>query len=96
MNIGWNMEPKPVCKEGKETQEMKHKEDTNVDDTGVKGLEPRFLLRQTENSYKYSNVGECDEDYIKSKYTESHKQAIHLIDSNIICCQLLDGHVLTI
>lgn len=90
------MEPKPVCKEGEESQEIKFKEDTNVGNAGIEGFKPSFPLRQTEDSYKYSNVREGDEDYIKSQYDESHKQTIDLVDSNIFGCQLHNGHVLTV
>ena len=67
MNVGWNMEPKPVCKEGEETKEIKLKKDANMGNAGVEGFEPSFPLRQIEDSYKYSDVGEGDEDYVKSK-----------------------------
>ncbi|KAF5922103.1 hypothetical protein HPG69_006217 [Diceros bicornis minor] len=50
----------------------------------------------SEDSYKYSDVRECDKDYVQPKYTESHEETIDLVDSNIFCCQLHDGHVLTI
>lgn len=50
MNVGWNMEPKPVSKEGEESQEVKLEEDTNMGNAGVEGFEPSFLLRQTEDS----------------------------------------------
>ena len=89
------MEPKSVCKGGEETQEIKHKEDANVGNASVKSFESSFLLRQFEDSYKYSNVRECDEDYVKSKYNESHKKTINLVDSSIFYCQLHNGHVLT-
>ena len=95
VNVRWNMEPKSVCKGGEETQEIKHKEDANVGNASVKSFESSFLLRQFEDSYKYSNVRECDEDYVKSKYNESHKKTINLVDSSIFCCQLHNGHVLT-
>lgn len=90
------MNTKPVCKEGEETQEIKLKEDTNMGNAGVEGFKPGFPLGQTKHRYKYLNVGECDEDYVKAKYTESHKQTIDLVNLNIFCCQLHDGHVLTI
>lgn len=96
MNVGWNMEPKPVSKEGEESQEVKLEEDTNMGNAGVEGFEPSFLLRQTEDSQKYLDVRECDEDYVKPKYSESHKQTIDLVDSNVFCRQLHDGHVLTV
>lgn len=44
------MEPKPVSKEGEESQEVKLEEDTNMGNAGVEGFEPSFLLRQTEDS----------------------------------------------
>lgn len=96
VNVGWNVESKPVCKEGEESQEIKLKEDTNMGDAGVKSFESRFLLGQVEDNYKYPDVGECDEGDVKSEDTESHEQTIGLVDSNIFCRQLHDGHVLTV
>ena len=95
VKVRWNTEPKSVCKGGEEAQEIKHKEDADVGNASVKSFESSFLLRQFEDSYKYSNVRECDEDYIKSKYNESHKKTINLVDSSIFCCQLHNSHVLT-
>ena len=50
MNVGRNMEPKPVSKEGEESQEIKLEEDTNMGKAGVESFEPSFLLRQIEDS----------------------------------------------
>ena len=77
------MKTKPACKEGEETQEIKLKEDTNMGHAGVEGFKPGFLLGQTKDRYKYLNVGECDENYVKCKYAESHKQTADLVNSNI-------------
>lgn len=96
MNVRWNVETKPMFKEGEEGQEIKLQEDTNEGNARVKGFESCFLLRQLEDSYKYSNVGECYENYVQSKYTESHKKTIDLVDMNIFYCQLDNHHVLTV
>ena len=36
------------------------------------------------------------EDYVKLEYNENHKETIDLVDSNIFCCQLHNGHVFTV
>ena len=90
------MEPKRVCKKQEETEGIKLKEDTNVGNVSVKNFESSFFLSQTEDSYKYSNVRENDEDYVKLEYNENHKETIDLVDSNIFCCQLHNGHVFTV
>lgn len=96
MNIGWNVKAKPMCKKGEEGQKIKLQEDTNVGNTCVKGCESGFLLRELEDSYKYSNVRECDKNYVQSKYTEGHKQTIDPVNMNIFCSQLHNGHVFTV
>lgn len=94
------MEPKLVCKKKKKKQEetegIKLKEDTNVGNASVKNFESSFFLSQIEDSYKYSNVREYDKDYVKLQYNENHKEAIDLVDSNIFCCQLHNGHVFAV
>lgn len=83
-----------MCKEGEEGQVIKLQEDTNLGNACVKGFESFFLLRQLEDSYKYSNVGGCYENYVQCKYTESHKKTIYLVDMNVFYCQLDNRHVL--
>ena len=92
----WNMETKPVCKKQEENEGIKLKEYTNVGNASVKNIESSFFLSQIEDSYKYLNVREYDEDYVKLEYNENHKETIDLVDSNIFCCQLHNGHVFTV
>ena len=90
------METKPVCKKQEENEGIKLKEYTNVGNASVKNFESSFFLSQIEDSYKYLNVREYDEDYVKLEYNENHKETIDLVDSNIFCCQLHNGHVFTV
>ena len=83
-------------KKQEETEGIKLKEDTNVGNASVKNFESSFFLSQIEDSYKYSNVREYDKDYVKLQYNENHKEAIDLVDSNIFCCQLHNGHVFAV
>lgn len=83
-------------KNQEETEGIKLKEDTNVGNASVKNFESSFFLSQIEDSYKYSNVREYDKDYVKLQYNENHKEAIDLVDSNIFCCQLHNGHVFAV
>lgn len=80
------MEAKSMCKKGEEGQEIKLQEHTNVGNASVKSFESCFLLRQLEDSYKYSNVGEWDKNYVQSKNTERHKE--HVVNRNVFCCHL--------
>lgn len=83
-------------KKQEETEGIKLKEDTNVGNASVKNFESSFFLSQIEDSYKYSNVREYDKDYVKLQYNENHKETIDLVDSNIFCCQLHNGHVFAV
>jgi hypothetical protein len=83
MDVRGNVRTKPMCEEGEEGKEVELEEHTYVSDTGIKCLKSGLFLGQTKNCDKYLYIRQCDECEVKPCNSESHKQAIDFIDSDI-------------
>ena len=66
MNIWWYVRTKSMCEEREEAKEVELQEDTNMSDACIKGFESCLLLGQLKDSNKDLNVGQGDNDYVKS------------------------------
>ena len=87
---------KPMAEEGEKGKNIKLKENKNVSCTRVERFKPCLLLVQMKNSLENKDIGNEDENHVKSQNCETYEKTTCFIDMGVLCSQLDHSHVLTV